>query len=153
MAYSASDAFCAQADVEGLIGRGTFTSGTKPTAQQCLDWMARVAAEVEAKLAENGITYTVASHGAAFPATPTDAKTFRLKVLAESANAKGAAAIVLQMHDVKDEYGQVPSAIAMQKDYLGILETIGTIADAATLTAVYSDTNTTGLKFLSDTGF
>ena len=153
MAYTASDAFCAQADVEGLIGRGTFTSTTKPTAQQCLDWMARVAAEVEAKLAENGITYTVTSHGAAFPATPTDAKTFRLKVLAESANAKGAAAIVLEIHDVKDEYGRVPAAMEMKKDYLGLLEAIVTVAEGATLSAVYSDTNTTGLKFLSDTGF
>ena len=37
--------------------------------------------------------------------------------------------------------------------YLGLLEAIVTVAEGATLSAVYSDTNTTGLKFLSDTGF
>ena len=153
MAYTASDAFCAQTDVEGLIGRGTFTSTTKPTAQQCLDWMARVAAEVESKLADNGISYTVTSHGAAFPATPTDARTFRLKVLAESANAKGAAAQVLEMHDVKDEYGRVPSAIAMREEYLALLGTITTVADSATLVAACSRTDTTDLAFTSDTEF
>ena len=153
MAYSASDAFCAQTDVEGLIGRGTFTSTTKPTAQQCLDWMARVAAEVESKLAENGVNYTVQTHGAPFPATPTDAKTFRLKILAESANAKGAAALVLDIHDVKDEYGQVPAAIALRKEYLGLLDTIVLTAESSTLSAVFNSTDTTNLRFLSDTQF
>jgi len=153
MAYTANDAFCAQADVEGLIGRGAFTSTTKPSAQQCLDWMARVAAEVESRLAENGIAYTVTSHGAPFPATPTDARTFRLKVLAESANAKGAAAQVLEMHDVKDEYGRVPSAVAMREEYLALIGTITAVADAATLVAACSITDQTGLEFNSDTEF
>ena len=154
MAYTAAnDAFCVQTDVEGLVGRGAFTSGTKPTAQQCLDWMARIAAEVEAKLAENGSTYTVSSHGAPFPASPTDARIYRLKVLAESANAIGAAAQLLYMHDVKDEYGNVPSSVALFKQYAGLLESIVATTEASQSTAVFSDTNTDKLQFLTDTEF
>jgi hypothetical protein len=154
MAYTAAnDAFCAQADVEGLVGSGAFTSSTKPTAQQCLDWMARIAAEVESKLAEAGSSYTVAQHGSSFPATPTDPKVGRLKVLAESANAIGAAAQLLYMHDVKDEYGRVPSSIALFEQYAGILESIGTEVETSQSVAVFSDDKVDGLQFLTSTEF
>jgi len=154
VAYTAAnDAFCTQADVEGLCGRGAFTTTTKPTAQQCLDWMARIAAEVESKLADSGSTYTVLQHGSPFPATPTDPKVGRLKTLAESANALGAAAQILFMHDVKDEYGRVPSSVALFKQYAGILEAIGTEVETSQAAVVFSDEKTDGLQFLTNTEF
>ena len=154
MAYTAAnDAFCLQADVEGLAGRGAFTSGTTPTAQQVLDWMARIAAEVEAKLFENGITYTVLAHGSPFPGSPTDAKTARLKKLSESANAIGAAGMVLFIHGVKDEYGRSPEAAVLLKQYEGFLESITAVATVVASTAVFSDTNTDKLQFTSGSEF
>lgn len=151
---AANDAFCAQTDVEGLCGRGAFTSSTVPTAQQCLDWMARVAAEVESKLAAAGSAYTVTSHGSPFPATPSDPKVYRQKVLAESANAYGAAAQLLFMHGVKDDQGNSAQATRLFEQYAGLLEAIGSEVTASpTGAVVYSEANTDDLRFLSDTKF
>ena len=154
MPYTAADdAFCAQTDVEGLVGRGAFTTTTKPTAQQCLDWMARIAAEVESKLADSGSTYTVLRHGSPFPASPTDPKVARLRKLAESANAIGAAAQLLFMHGVKDDDGRVPASAALFKQYAGILESIGTEIETTQAGVVFSDDKTDGLQFLTNTEF
>ena len=153
MAYTASDAFCAATDVEGLVGRGAFTSSTVPTAQQVLDWMARVAAEVESKLFESSLNYTVSTHGTPFPATPTDPKVFLAKVLAESANALGAAAIVLEIHGVKDSDGKSYEGKVLRDQYNEVLAALGAEVDSFSAYANVSRTNTTDLAITTTTEF
>jgi hypothetical protein len=97
MAYTANDAFCAQADVEARLQRGTFTGSTTPTAQHVLDVMARRGAQIEARLADAGAPWTVPSGSRAFAASPSDPVERRLKVKCEDANVLGASADVLQM--------------------------------------------------------
>lgn len=153
MAYTASDAFCAQTDVESVVQRGVFDTTTKPTAQQVLDWMARYAAEVEDHLAKSGSGYTVTNRGNPFPGSPTGTIA-RLKLLCEAANAIGAASQVIAMHSVLGGAGSADAAKAMYDRFVEMLKQIDVAAVIAVSGAsVFSRTDTTDLAFTSDTEF
>jgi hypothetical protein len=91
-AFVAGDSYTTQTRVESLVQRGTFTTASRPTAQQVLDFMALRGAEVTAALARAG--YGVS------PPTIADSTIARL---ADLANAMLAAGDAIQAHDVKDE--------------------------------------------------
>jgi len=152
--FTEDDAFCLQADVEALVQRGKFTEATKPNHQQVLDWMARYAAQVESVLATAGVLYTVTSRGNPFPASTSDANAARLKTLCAAANAKAAAAEARAMHEVKDGTGAPSQSEIWLKEFEELLVQIA--ADCLVLETrapIFSKTNTTDLKFLSDTEF
>lgn len=156
MAYTANDAFCAQTDVEATVQRGTFTSGTFPTAQQVLDCMARRAAEIESVLASEGQPYTVQTRGSAFPGSPS-ASVGRLKVLCEMANAQGAAADVAAMHAAKGGVVASEDDIAWMVEYRKTLDAIRELCEAMaaatrpTPLTVQNDSTLVNLPFTTTT--
>jgi len=151
--YTESDAFCALADVEGLVQRGKFTAATKPSFQLVLDWMGRYAAQIESVLADNGVLYTVASRGNPFPISG-DASVLRLAKLCEAANAKAAASEARAMHEVKDGTGAPTQSEIWMKEFEELLEQIAAESlIVETRSPIFSRTDTTDLRFLSDTEF
>lgn len=154
MAYTANDCFCAITDVEGIVGRGTYSGTTTPTNQQVLDWMARRSAEVEARLASGGQNYTVSSRGTPFPGSPT-AIVARLKILAELATSHAAAADAILMHEMKPADGVPSAAATLLEAYEHDLEQIDlackelTIESAAASQVSY-ETSTDNLEFGMD---
>jgi len=152
--YTEDDAFCALADVEALVQRGSFTGSTHPTAQQVLDWMGRYAAQVESVLADNQIEYTVASRGNPFPDSGTDASVSRLQSLCEAANAIAAAAQAIEMLESKDSGDGSGKAAEMMKEFEALLEQIVQEALIDTSPApIFGAGTSTDLRFLSDTEF
>lgn len=154
MAYTANDAFCAITDVEALVGRGAYSVSTVPTNQQVLDWMARRAAQVEARLANGGQAYTVQSRGNAFPGSPS-AVVGRLKILCEVANAHGAAADAILMHEVKLPDGVPSAAEVLLKAYEDDLKQIDLLCvdlsrDASSAVSISYTTSTEDLEFGMD---
>lgn len=151
--YTEDDAFCKQADVEGVAQRGVYTSITNPSAQQVVDWMGRYAAEIEARMAENGQTYTVKNRGNGFPDTTSSASVARLKVLCEAANAQGAAAEAIAMHETKSDAGDPEASKVARKEYGRLLESIIETCEqmaagtSAVAVAVCSTSGSSGLPF------
>jgi len=94
MAYTASDAYCAQASVEARVQRGAFGTTTIPTATQVLEFMAQRAAQIQGLLFAAGQLYTPSSGGNAFPSGSASDFQKALQRLAEAANAVLAAADV-----------------------------------------------------------
>jgi hypothetical protein len=142
MAFTASDSYTTQARVESLVQRGSFTSGTTPTAQQVLDFMALRSAEITSALANAGLAIT--------PPTITNTTIARL---CDMANAMLAAGDAILAHDVKDEQ---LAAISKELWAEGRSQLEAAVALAPTLVssrAIFSDTNTDGLQFTSATEF
>ena len=153
MAYTSDDAFCIKTDVEAVVQRGAFTTDTKPTAQQVLDWMARYAGEIEQHMADAGASYTVKNRGVAFPATPTGAVA-RLKILCEAANAIGAASQVIAMHSVLGGSGSDEAATAMYARFTETLKQVDAAAASATPgRSVFDRSDATDLPFTSSVEF
>lgn len=61
MAFTETDSFAAVADVEAIVQRGPFGTGSVPTLQQVVDFLAKRAGTLELLLASKGLDLTVPS--------------------------------------------------------------------------------------------
>lgn len=125
MAFVENDSFCLLTNVEGLVGRGTFSGSTIPTQQSVLDAMALRAAGLEVVLASIGVPKTVPSGSNALQTTGSDARLFRL---CQNANAYYAAADAIIMQQTRDTVSVPEKAkayLAMAEDIVSTIQAAG----------------------------
>lgn len=147
MAFAEADSFCTVAEVEGLVGRGTFGASTVPTLQKVLDQMALRAAALEVVLASIGVQKTVPNGSAPLSQTGADARLFRL---CQNANAFQAAADAIMMGQVRDTNSVPEKAkayLVMADDVIDVIKAAGK-ADA---TGQNIDRSFTNPEALADT--
>lgn len=117
MALTELDAFCAIADVEALVGRGSFGGTTVPNTDQVLTVMGQRAAALEIVLASIGVSKTVASGSSPLLETGSEGRMYRL---VSQANAYYSAADAILMQQTRDTVS-VPEKV---KAYLAIADDI-----------------------------
>ena len=91
--YVEADCFTTLLNVQGLVGRGAFSTTTQPTLQIVLNLMALRAARIVGRVAELGLTISVSTRQDGSLAMQ----------LADSCNMRYSAGDVIFAHDSKDQ--------------------------------------------------
>lgn len=119
------DAFCTIADVEALVGRGSFGGTTVPNDGQVLNAMGTRAAALEVVLASIGVPKTVATGSAPLLSTGTDARLYRLCAQANAYMAAADAILMQQTRDTVSVPEKAKAYLAIADDLIATLRAAG----------------------------